>query len=205
MDKLVLATLCLLTAPFAGCLGAHASIDPALHAGNTTPSPSHPSSDASTQNQTAAPAQECKGNNNANNYGTWIQVGDSLYVVAPYQGEQVVVYRESNGKQGLQTVADCPNGHDTLVAEAPQSMPAAGSTPHDGCNGDHSNSGVEASLGPDSFVAEPGGIAWYHESNGLAGIQTRSDCAVGHDALIGYLATTDLLPTTGGAAGQGNA
>ena len=61
--------------------------------------------------------------NDASNYGTWTQVGD-LYIVSPYEGNLLVVYKESNGCPSLQSQGGWPQNPDTKVAEIPYPIAA---------------------------------------------------------------------------------
>jgi hypothetical protein len=60
----------------------------------------------------------CKPHTSNTGSITWTQVGD-LYIIAPYDNQLLVVYKESNGIRGIQTERQCPSNPDAKVAEAP--------------------------------------------------------------------------------------
>jgi hypothetical protein len=128
MDKSLLAILCLLTAPLAGCLGAGAAPEASAPApGPAAAPPAENGTAPAPAEAPAAPAQPkgCEEDTNANNYGTWMQVGD-LYVLSPFDGKLAVVYRETNGVRGPQTESMCPGNPDLKLAEVPSVGPAPG-------------------------------------------------------------------------------
>jgi hypothetical protein len=117
----------LTTALFAGCLSGpspasdeQAAIAKAALPQNATAPASPPEADPA-QTTPAEPAG-CK-DDSMNNYGSRAQIGDT-YVISPYDGKVLVIYKETNGRRGVQTESMCPNNPDQKVAEVPSPVPA---------------------------------------------------------------------------------